>query len=221
VARQRSTKAHQGVLDAALKLFAERGIERTSMDSIAELSGVSKATIYKHWADKEALLLEVMAHAQGVCDRPQIDSGDIRRDLVAILQHKPPQKEAGDNGDMRERLMPHLVAYSAYNPKFGLAWRAMMMEPARRELRQVLSRGVANKELLPNLDYDVAVALLLGPMLYRHIFQSSDPPLHEDLASSVVDAFQSAFTIRDKPVAARKSARKAKSSSPASRTRSR
>lgn len=191
------------------------------MDSIAELSGVSKATIYKHWADKEALLLEVMAHAQGVCDRPQIDSGDIRRDLVAILQHKPPQKEAGDNGDMRERLMPHLVAYSAYNPKFGLAWRAMMMEPARRELRQVLSRGVANKELLPDLDYDVAVALLLGPMLYRHIFQSSDPPLHEDLASSVVDAFHSAFRIRDKPVAARKSARKAKPSSPSSRTRSR
>jgi AcrR family transcriptional regulator len=221
VARQRSTKAHEGVLDAALKLFAERGIDRTSMDSIADLSGVSKATIYKHWADKEALLLEVMAHAQGICERPRIDSGDIRRDLVAILRHKPPQKEPSNHGNMRERLMPHLMAYSAYNPKFGEAWRAMMMEPARREVRQVLLRGVASRELPNDLDFDVAIALLLGPMLYRHIFQSSDPSLHEDFACSVVDAFRSAFGHRDKPAAAKEPARKTTASRPANRSRSR
>lgn len=191
------------------------------MDSIADLSGVSKATIYKHWADKEALLLEVMAHVQGICDRPRIDSGDMRGDLVAVLRHKPPQKEPGDNGNVRERLMPHLMGYSAYNPKFGEAWRAMMMEPARRELRQVLSRGVANRELPLDLDYDLAIALLLGPMLYRHIFQSSDPSLHEDFAFSVVDAFKSAFGQREKPAAAKAPARKTSVSRPANRTRSR
>ena len=46
--------------------MAERGIESTSMDAIAEASGVSKATIYNHWADKEALLLEVMADLHGL-----------------------------------------------------------------------------------------------------------------------------------------------------------
>ena len=213
MARQRSSKAHEGVLDAALNLFAERGIERTSMDSIAELSGVSKATIYKHWADKEALLLEVMAHAQDPCERPRIESGDMRRDLVAILRHKPPQKASGGNGSVRERLMPHLMAYSAYNPKFGEAWRAMMMEPARQELKQVLARGVANRELPPDLDYDLAIALLLGPMLYRRIFQAGQPSLHEDFAVSVVDAFRSAFGIGSKPAAVNK----ARASRPASR----
>jgi AcrR family transcriptional regulator len=191
-------------LDAALHLFAERGIERTSMDAIAEKSGVSKATIYKHWTDKEALLLEVMAHAHQTCDRPRIDSGDTRRDLFAILRHKPSEKARGVDNEIRERLMPHLMAYSAYNPKFGAAWRSMIMEPARRELRQVLTRGVANGEFPPNLDYDVAISLLLGPMLYRHIFEKSNPLPIEDLAGTVVDAFQSAFATAQNRAAAKR-----------------
>ncbi|MBV8904184.1 MAG: helix-turn-helix transcriptional regulator, partial [Acidobacteriia bacterium] len=44
--RPRSAKSHRKVLDAALSLVSERGIEATSMDAIAEASGVSKATIY-------------------------------------------------------------------------------------------------------------------------------------------------------------------------------
>ncbi|HMV48309.1 MAG TPA: helix-turn-helix domain-containing protein, partial [Blastocatellia bacterium] len=61
MARPRSAQAHEQVLEAALRLFAERGIDATSMDAIAEASGVSKATIYKHWADKNTLCLEALA----------------------------------------------------------------------------------------------------------------------------------------------------------------
>ena len=55
MARQKSAQAHRRVLDAAIGLFAEYGIDATSMDAIAEASSVSKATIYKHWPDKDAL----------------------------------------------------------------------------------------------------------------------------------------------------------------------
>jgi len=70
--RTRSASAHRKVLRAVLELVSERGIEATSMDSVAARSGVSKATIYKHWADKDALLLEMMADAHGLRDRPQV-----------------------------------------------------------------------------------------------------------------------------------------------------
>jgi AcrR family transcriptional regulator len=205
VARQRSTRAHQDVLDAALELFAERGIERTSMDAIAEKSGVSKATIYKHWADKEALLLEVMAHVHKTCDRPQLDKGSTRQNLIAILRHKLAEKP-GEDAALRERLMPHLMAYSAYNPKFGDAWRSTIMGPARREIRQVLTRAVENGEFPSNLNHDAAVSLLLGPMLYRHIFEKSSPVPPDDLAVTVVDVFQSAFGMAQKSAAAKRTA---------------
>ncbi len=178
------------------------------MDAIAERSGVSKATIYKHWADKEALLLEVMSYAHRDCERPRSDSGDTRQDLVAILKHKPREKASVVSNGVRERLMPHLMAFSAYNPKFGEAWRLMMMEPARREVREVLTRGVAKGEFPSNLDYDVAISLLLGPMLYRHIFQKSNPAPPDDFACSVVDAFESAFGVAENSAPSKKETRR-------------
>ena len=63
-----------------MELFAERGIDATSMDAIAEASGVSKATIYKHWPDKDALCLEVMGYLHGLDEEPPVfDSGELPR----------------------------------------------------------------------------------------------------------------------------------------------
>ena len=72
MARPRSVQAHAKVLNAAVELFSERGIDATSMDAIAETSGVSKATIYKHWPDKDSLVLEVMGYLHGLDEDPAI-----------------------------------------------------------------------------------------------------------------------------------------------------
>jgi len=127
--RPRSTRAHTEVLDAAQTLFAERGFDATSMDAIAAASGVSKATIYKHWPDKDALCLEVMERIHGR-EGPfhDLDSGDLRADLAAVLGHRPPERY----NELRERIIPHLIAYSARNPEFAQAWRARALTPPQR-----------------------------------------------------------------------------------------
>src|ERR1700749_1279286 len=94
MARPRSTLAHKKVLDAAGQLFSERGIDATSMDAIAEASGVSKATIYKHWPDKDSLSLEGMGYLHGLDEDPPVsdsgtDSAAFRADLIAQLQYQP------------------------------------------------------------------------------------------------------------------------------------
>ena len=94
MARPRSSEAHDKVLRAALDLFAERGIDATSMDAITQASGVSKATIYNHWSDKEALLMEVMEMIHGLNREPEdVQTGDIlpRSDLRS-RQRKPPDE---------------------------------------------------------------------------------------------------------------------------------
>src|SRR6185503_11852637 len=111
---------HDQVLDAALKLFSKRGIDSTSMDAIAGASGVSKATIYKHWPNKDALCLEVMARLHGLHEEPVFNSGNVRADIVALLNHRPPEQRS----EQQTRMMPHLMAYAASNPAFGKAWRS-------------------------------------------------------------------------------------------------
>jgi AcrR family transcriptional regulator len=192
MARPRSAHAHGQVLDAALKLFAERGIEATSMDAIAEASGVSKATIYKHWPDKGALCLEAMAHLHGgEPPRPVFDSGDVRADLIAALSYQPPPRHS----DLGMRIMPHLMAYAARNPSFGEVWRARVFEPPRVQLKQLLERGIAQGLLPASLDRDLAIALLLGPLMYCHLLKRLQAAVPENLAEHVVAAFWKAHAI--------------------------
>ncbi len=189
--RTRSAVAHQKVLDATLELVAECGVEGASMDAIAGRSGVSKATIYKHWPDKEALLLEAMAELHGLHARPKFDSGDIRADMVAVLAYQP-----RENAERRKEIAPHFMAYSARNDSFGAAWRNMVMEPPRRELKHLMLLGIKKKELAENLNLDLALALLLGPILYWYVFLRRTTHEPRTLAEGVVDAFWKAFSVR-------------------------
>jgi len=184
VARSRSREAHERVLRAALDLFGERGIDATSMDAIARTSGVSKATIYNHWPNKQVLLLDVMLMVSGLDRDPEdVDSGDLCHDLATVLSRRPP-----DEFDRaRDRIMPALVAYSAVHQKFGKAWRHRVMEPSRVLLKRVLRRGIERKLLPATLDLDEAMALLLGPILYMKIFQDARPT--GDLGRKVAESF--------------------------------
>ena len=92
--RPRSARAHRGVLDAAVALFAERGIDGTSMDAIARASGVSKATIYKHWPNKDALALEMLDHLHRLDDWPDTQSRDVVADITELLARRPSPRTA-------------------------------------------------------------------------------------------------------------------------------
>lgn len=186
MARSRSSEAHEKVLRAALDLFAERGIDATSMDSIAQASGVSKATIYNHWVDKEALLMDVMEMIHGLDREPEdVDTGDLRRDLTTVLTRRPPDEFDA----VRTRLMPAMIAYSAVHHEFGMKWRHRVMEPPRNCIRQILNRGIEQGLLPRDLDSEVAVSLLLGPVLYTHIFQKDRLPKAPDIGPKAAEAF--------------------------------
>lgn len=190
--KTRSLEAHEKVIHAALALFGERGVEGTSMDAIARASAVSKATIYNHWQDKEALLLEVMLYVNGLNKEPEdVDTGELERDLATILSRKPP----GEFAEARDRMMPTLIAYSAVHPEFGTLWRRRVMEPPQRCLKAVLRRGIERGQLPADLDLELAMALLLGPMLFNHIFSKNKQPCGKDIGPETAAAFTRAHAI--------------------------
>jgi AcrR family transcriptional regulator len=58
--RQKSREKTQAILKAAMKEFLAHGYAATSMDRLAKSAGVSKATIYNHFQDKEQLFNAVI-----------------------------------------------------------------------------------------------------------------------------------------------------------------
>jgi len=78
----RSPKAEQ-VLEAASSIFCEQGYGSASMDAIARQAGVSKATLYAHFAGKDQLFAAIVgaacrSHSQTLA-APDIDRLEVRR----------------------------------------------------------------------------------------------------------------------------------------------
>jgi len=169
------------------------------MDAIAQSSGVSKATIYNHWANKEALLMDVMLMVNGLDRDPEdVDSGDMCQDLATVLSRRPP-----DEFDAaREHMMPAMIAYSSVHREFGQAWRHRVMEPPRTCLRRILRRGMKRGLLPAALDVEGAMALLLGPLLYGNIFHKETAKLPFDFGRLAAESFWRAFRVEGNDAAA-------------------
>ncbi|MBV9507947.1 MAG: TetR/AcrR family transcriptional regulator [Acidobacteriia bacterium] len=185
MSRTRSERAHEEALSSALKLIAEHGIDGVSVDAIAEHSGVSKATIYKHWANKDALCLEAIGKLQHGLP-PENAGEDARAGVVELLRHLAqaprPRKLM--------RLLPKIFGHVSRHPQFLKAWRERIEAPRRLRVVRLIERAIAAGELRADLDMDLAVHLLFGPVLYHRLMLTSAPP---GMPEQIVDAFWRAF----------------------------
>lgn len=183
--RPRSREAHDKALRAALELIAKNGIDGTSMDAIVRASGVSKATLYKHWLNKEALCLEATTPPAEVTPIPT-SSDDPRGDIVDFLTRLATRKRPENLG----HIWPRIVTYAAGNPKFARAWHARATAPYHAMLSELIHKSMEKGELRSNLDIDLAIDLLVGPVMHRRFMNAEVP---EEVPREVVAAFWRAF----------------------------
>lgn len=120
------------ILDAVLESFAEGDLHFT-IEGTARRAGVSKGTIYRHFANADALLEAVLERLYrqiaGQAAADQDSSRDIREQLVALgLQLL--DFLAGDQG---VRIMRTVIAHGARYPRHGeLIYRAGSLAFVRR-----------------------------------------------------------------------------------------
>src|SRR5215510_2614841 len=82
--RPRSARADEAIIEAVLDLLAEgTPAEALSIEAVAARAGVGKATIYRRWSNKEALLVDAVASVKG--EPPRIAGESVRDDLVTLL----------------------------------------------------------------------------------------------------------------------------------------
>jgi AcrR family transcriptional regulator len=82
---RRNERARRAILDAALSLVCELGYDNVSVEAIAKQAGCSKATIYRWWASKGAVVLEATTESLDLVV-PFPDTGDVVTDLRTQLE---------------------------------------------------------------------------------------------------------------------------------------
>lgn len=186
--RPRSEKARKAILEAAAELLLGRGLGAVSMDAVAERAGVSKATIYRWWPTKETLALDALYTRWAAAAPVPGDTGSVSGDLVELLQ---PWVELVRTGPYA-RVIAALLTKAGTDPVFAEQYRRHVVEPRRDQARQILERAVVRGELPADLDLEVALDLIYGP-LYHRLLQGH-APLDDAFVRTVVNLVLAGIT---------------------------
>jgi AcrR family transcriptional regulator len=183
--RPRHPHVDRAILEATLDAFIQDGYEGMSVDGVAERAGVAKATVYRRWPSKQELL--IAAGQQLYEEHVHFpDSGELRTDLVALLRvvrHLATQTKAG-------QAMPRMVREVAAGTSLGRAFAERVLLPRLRLAKQILARAQQRGELRQDLDLDLAVASLVGTVIFLHLLgrlPDMPPDLPERLAAQLLD----------------------------------
>jgi AcrR family transcriptional regulator len=183
--RPRSGQANRAILDATRALLVEQGFTRLRLEHVAARAGVGKGTIYRRWASKEALTLEVVLELAG----PHIDIadvGDTRAELRAATRNPLDAIVATPWGPVIRAMLSQIAG----NPAIGDPFRATVVARRRAEIGRVIERGIARGDLRPDADASIATELLVGPVYFRLVFGGE---LDADFADRIGDAVLAAF----------------------------
>jgi AcrR family transcriptional regulator len=190
--RPRSEAVEASIVEAMLRLMA-RGSSLASLtvEAIANEAGVGKATIYRRWPDKEALLLHLLvqleAKAEPVCEHPT-----LRETLVAALEGirlNAVNRRSGTN-------LALIGAEIRAIPDLYVKYHEAVIAPRRAALRELLQAAQRRGELRDDLDPGLLCELIVGPMLSRAVLHPDASLDDPELSAAMVDAVLEGIAAR-------------------------
>jgi AcrR family transcriptional regulator len=187
--RPRSAHVEQAVLDAALDMLVSEGVGGITMEALAARAGVGKATLYRRWKSKSAVLVDaVMQVSEPAAFTP---TPDLRSDLINIAD----QARRKLNHSMAGKIMPRLMSAALDDPELMQIYWEQAVLPRRRLADARLQAAVREGELRADLDLDLVADMLFGSMVYRKLFAAVRPLPDRRMIEQVVDLLLSGARV--------------------------
>ena len=168
----------QEILDAALEVLTDVGYDRLTMDAVAQRAKASKATLYRRWNSKAALVVDALGRMKAPPVLP--DTGDLRTDLVTAF--------CGMGGltdhDTTATLGAVITAVST-DPEFAREFPTQVVGPKAAVSRTIYERARARGDVRDDIDLDILAPALAGIVLHR-VFILGDRP-DASLIERVID----------------------------------
>jgi AcrR family transcriptional regulator len=181
--RPRSECARRAILEAAVRLVERDGFSAVTVEAIAKRAGVSKATIYRWWPNKAAIVTDGFLKLNAPNVLFSVDTGSVWEDLR--LQMGGLARVLGsDEG----KVIAALYVESQSNSEVAEALRTGWIFARRESTKKTLQRGIVRGELRADFDLEAAMDALFGPIYYRMLggYAPLDESFVEALANCVL-----------------------------------
>lgn len=175
--RPRNDDLDRRVLQTTWEQVQKVGFRATSMESISAQSGVVKASIYRRWPNKAAVVMD--AFMEEIGRGTAFPESASALESVRIQMRAQARAFRGSFGT----LMKSLLGEAQFDAELAEALRERWIMPRRTLIGAVLQRAVAQGELPPGTDIDRAIDLLYAPIYYR--LQLGTGPLSDSYVEGV------------------------------------
>ena len=172
IGRPRDHGRDEAIHRAALALLGEVGYDRTTIEAIAQRAQVGKATIYRRYKNKEEILIfAVREHV--ACSLPQINTGSLRGDLIALItEHVKILK--GPEGE----LMMSILTIAHREPELGKLLNENSPIETDSERDALFQRAIARGEISAKVDFDF-LSEVVPSIITNRIFITHQPVNHK------------------------------------------
>lgn len=173
--RPRSEQAQSAIERSTLRLLGKSGFSDFTIESVAAHAGVGKATVYRWWPNKAALIAD--AFANSTTKKLHFpDTGSVHTDMSRQMRQLI-KVFRGPRG----RIVSAILSGGQSDHDLIEAFRERFLRPRRQEAYATLRRGIARGELRSNLDLNLLLDALYGPIYMRFLIR------HDNLTSNFVD----------------------------------
>lgn len=158
--RKRSEHSHTAVLAATMALLQEVGYTALSLEAVAAKAGVGRATIYRWWPSKAALVIEAL---DDVIPTPvPVLTGDTRADVRTVIQG------ILDNY-IRTPFGPTLAVLASDTAGDAEATRRLvdMFGPRRAAHASVVLTAASRGDLPHDVDVHLVLDIVMGTLIFR------------------------------------------------------
>src|ERR1700744_3711088 len=183
IGRPRRETAHEAILKSALRLVTRRGFRAVTVNEIAADAGVGKMTIYRHWPNKAAVVMDPLVKLIGKeAEFPKAGTALESIRLQLNLQVSRFRSQRGN-------LIRSLVGEAQSDADLAVAYRERWLNPRREQVRETILLAIAEGSIRENIDIDAAIDSLYAPFYYRLLLGSGslDEQFIDDLYRQFLD----------------------------------
>jgi AcrR family transcriptional regulator len=181
IGRPRSEAAHAAILRSALRLVTKHGFRAVTVNEIAADAGVGKMTIYRHWPNKAALIMDSLLALIG--SETAFPKAGTALESIRLQLNLQGSFLRGQRGN----LIRSLIGEVQSDADLAVAFRERWLNPRREQVRETIVLAIAEGSIREDIDIDVAIDSLYGPFYYRLLLSSS--PLDEQFIEHLYRQF--------------------------------